>query len=370
MRIVWEGNCDISGFGRAGVDYIKALVKLQGESIKVIDRSMPTMRQVKLPIDLKNIRIKSVARDDIHIQHVTPRDFRKSEAHINIGYTTFESPLILPEWVENLDLLDGIIVPSEFNRNILIDAGLSKNKVFVVPHIVKYVELDPDKIKPFVIRNRKKFAFLAILDFTYRKGWDVLLEAFWKEFKPDEDVCLILKAYHRSFGKADRNTVEEHVLDMKNKLKLTNVASTLVYNWPLHDALLPSLYRTAQCYVFPTRGEGFSLTCAEAMALEVPVIATHFGGHLDYMDFSNSNLIRNTGLRTMTNEQLLLSPQYESLPLAQPSVEHLRELMRSVYVHYDDAMDKAKKARNDVAKFSEIKIGVQMLDTIERIAYR
>lgn len=369
-RIVWRGNFDLSGFGRAAIDYVAALKKLNVD-VKVVDTSIPRLRLVNLPLNVEQLEISKHKESDILIQHAPPFDFKSTDAAINIGYTTFESPRIPELWVEKIALLDGLMVPSSWNKKILIEAGVPATKVHVVPHIVNYVELDVGAIKPFMIRNKKKFSFLSIIDFNYRKGWDALLEAYWTEFRKDEDVSLILKTYHRGFGKNDRERVEEYINDFRKSLKLEEIPHTAIYNWPLHDSLLPSLYRTCNAYVFPTRGEGFSLTCAEALALEVPVIVTDYGGHTDYVNYSNSTLIKYKGLEPLSDDKLGLSPQYKGLPLAEPSIEHLRYSMRQVYIYYDEMKEKAKKGRIDVkSKFSQMQVGETLLDTIERIAHR
>lgn len=370
MRIVWRGNFDLTGFGKASISSVSALKKI-GVDIKVINTSGQSLRLVKLPLNVKQLEIKAPKNDDILIQHVPPSDFQKTDAAVHIGYTTFESPKILDPWVEKMALLDAIFVPSKWNKDILIDHGVNENRISVIPYIVNMASIDPSRIDPLIIKNKKKFSFLSVIDFTYRKGWDLLLQAFWTEFRPDEDVSLILKTYHNSFAKDDRAKVSKYIQDLKNQLKLKEIPQTLIYDWPIHDNLLPSFYKSCNAYVFPSRGEGFSLTCAEAMALELPVIATHFGGHTDYMNYTNSTLVKYVGFSTMTKEQLDLSPQYETLPLAQPSLPHLRECMRKVYVHYDECLDKAKKGRQDIIdNFSEIKVGVNLLEAIERVAHQ
>ena len=46
---------------------------------------------------------------------------------------------------------------------------------------------------------------------------------------------------------------------------------------------LAGLIRAFDCYVSPHRVESFGLTVAEAMALGVPVIATDYGGTVDFV---------------------------------------------------------------------------------------
>jgi glycosyltransferase involved in cell wall biosynthesis len=49
--------------------------------------------------------------------------------------------------------------------------------------------------------------------------------------------------------------------------------------------------RSLDAYVSLHRAEGFGLTCAEAMAMGLPVIATGYSGNLEFMDESNSLLV-------------------------------------------------------------------------------
>jgi len=53
-------------------------------------------------------------------------------------------------------------------------------------------------------------------------------------------------------------------------------------NLPIQE--LVKLYHSAHCFVFPTRGEGFGLTRAEAMATGLPCIATNFSGLTDFFN--------------------------------------------------------------------------------------
>ena len=54
---------------------------------------------------------------------------------------------------------------------------------------------------------------------------------------------------------------------------------------------MPALYRAADCFVLPTRGEGFGRPLLEAMAAGVPVIATRWGGHTDFLDDQHAYLV-------------------------------------------------------------------------------
>jgi glycosyltransferase involved in cell wall biosynthesis len=46
---------------------------------------------------------------------------------------------------------------------------------------------------------------------------------------------------------------------------------------------LARLYRAADAFVLPTRGEGWGRPLLEAMVMGVPVIATNWSGHTEFM---------------------------------------------------------------------------------------
>ena len=48
-------------------------------------------------------------------------------------------------------------------------------------------------------KEGKRFEFLSIFKWEYRKGWDILISAYWNAFKPTDDVVLRLRTYVPSF---------------------------------------------------------------------------------------------------------------------------------------------------------------------------
>jgi hypothetical protein len=50
-----------------------------------------------------------------------------------------------------------------------------------------------------VCKKGMKFEFLSIFKWEYRKGWDLLLNAYWTAFKPSDNVVLRLRTYVPSF---------------------------------------------------------------------------------------------------------------------------------------------------------------------------
>ena len=96
------------------------------------------------------------------------------------------------------------------------------------------------------------------------------------------------------------------------------------------------LIQRCESFVLPTRGEGWGLPIVEAMAMGKPVIATgDHSGPTAYMTEENSYRLKSVGVEKQTGFSV-------------PSVEHLRELMRHVFSHRDEATVKGLRARHDV----------------------
>ena len=88
-----------------------------------------------------------------------------------------------------------------------------------------------------------------------------------------------------------------------------------------------SLMDACDAYVSLHRSEGLGLTMAEAMLMGKPVIATNFSGNVDFMDDSNSLLVRHELVKLGKP----IPPYDADLEWAEPSVEHAAQLMRRVY---------------------------------------
>ena len=121
---------------------------------------------------------------------------------------------------------------------------------------------------------------------------------------------------------------------------------------------LASLYRAANAVVLPSRAECFSLTVLEAAACKVPVITTDYGGHLDFLNADNSYLI-DYKLRQAPQEAQYWHYDKNAL-IAEPSVEHLKQLMREIKNNYATATAKAEQAYLDVQHLHWSKIADQI----------
>jgi len=75
---------------------------------------------------------------------------------------------------------------------------------------------------------------------------------------------------------------------------------------PLAD--MPRLYKGADCFVLPSRGEGWGRPHIEAMSMGLPAIATNWSGNTEFMLEDNSYLIPINGLEPVPNGAFQVRP--------------------------------------------------------------
>jgi glycosyltransferase involved in cell wall biosynthesis len=118
--------------------------------------------------------------------------------------------------------------------------------------------------------QREIFTFLNYEAFTIRKGWHELFQAWQLAFTEDEPVKIIFKTIASTM-----NMKTPYMGEYKN-VEVVNEAYT--------QEQLFELLKRADCFVYPSRGEGFGIPPLEAMATGLPVIAPNAHGVSEYFN--------------------------------------------------------------------------------------
>jgi len=274
---------------------------------------------------------------DVHVRHQWPPKFiPPSEGHWVI-IQPWEYGSIPREWVSHiLASVDEVWVPSNFVRDCYIQSGIPSNRVFVVPNGVDIQMFNPNN-PSYKLKTKKKFKFLFVGGTIGRKGIDILLNVYTKNFSIADDVCLVIKDMGgQSFYKGQ--TAKEII----NKIQSEPGAPEIEYfEHTLSSRKLASLYRACDCLVHPYRGEGFGLPIAEAMASGCPVIVTGYGAALDFcpddITYLSPAKVVNLAEKRIGEMETVDFPW-----LAEPDKEGLAMLMKYVVAHPEEAAAKGK----------------------------
>ena len=260
-------------------------------------------------------------------------------------YTLFETDRCPGPWVHALRSMDRVLVFSDFNRMAWGQTGLEADRVGALPPAVDSFVYTPDGPR-VTITNAKGFVLLLSGDYTERKNFEAVIEAYVKEFHAAEPVTLVIKAHYGGFAKRHRRDVRDRIATVAARFaRAGDVPRILFWGDKVSDWTMAALYRSVDAFVLTSRGEGLGLQYLEAMASGVPVIAADWGAQADYLDATNALLVKSS-LKVIDDPNYILKcPQALNSQWCHVSIDDLRDALRSVVTRYPEAQAKAQRAR-------------------------
>lgn len=181
-----------------------------------------------------------------------------------VGYTMHEATVVPAEYVEPInDTAELCVVPCQWCADTFRESGVT------TPITVVRWGIDPKDYYPLDRSDHVgPFTFLWSGTPDFRKGWDLAYRAFLNAFgNKNRDVRLIM--HFRELPPGVGGFGDENVEVIEG-----------LFDRPELRAML----QEADCYLFPSRGEGWGLPPREAAATGLPVIATNYGGLAEEID--------------------------------------------------------------------------------------
>lgn len=260
-----------------------------------------------------------------------------------IGSIVVEGNILSKRQRMGVGSMDCVTVPSTFCRTTFLKSGYPRKKTFLVPY-----PLDSSRWNTTVIpstRSDGRFRFLFMNTWYERKGWDVLLKAWWDEFSSSDPVELVVKTYRDSNRP---KTAEEIIAVTASRMgvKRSKKAPITIIDNQMHDEQLPGFMKSFDALVSPHRSEGFGMNPWYAMALGVPVICTDYGGVTDFAKDDTAWMIPSMGFSNPSVEDTKMFPDFEGIEWAEPDGIALRRIMREVFM---DGSARRQRASNGAA---------------------
>jgi glycosyltransferase involved in cell wall biosynthesis len=344
--VVWLGALrEPSGYADEARSYLLALEDAGLEPVArepgwVIGDAQISGRQAAA---VEKALARKATGEYVVVHHVVPHPSQSSHDGVpNVARTMFETDRLPSAFKSRLIEVDEIWVPAAFNLDTFARGGIPEHRLRVLPETIDFELFTPGTVEPWPLRRPRSFSFLTNFDFTDRKGWDVLLDAWARAFGPDEDVCLVLKCLSQHGASVDsiRSRIDAH---LAGRVTAPVVVETEVL--PL--AAMPRLYAAADAYVMASRGEGWGRPYMEAMAMGLPTIGSRWSGNLEFMHDGNSWLVDGKLVNVPDNAQSH-TPLYRGHRWFDPDVEALAAAMREVAAGGDAVQSRAASARAEL----------------------
>jgi glycosyltransferase involved in cell wall biosynthesis len=228
-------------------------------------------------------RSREVPYPHVVIRQMWPPRLVDSPGALTCEYFGWEESRIPQPIVGDFNrYLDGIGVMSHFVKEVLRDSGVD------VPIEVVWNGVDPHDPGAVAdapeLEKLRSYRFLHISSAFPRKGVDVLLDAYHSAFDGSDDVSLILKTFPNP-----HNTVADLLASLR--ARHPNPPDVRWIDRDMDARTIQGLFNLSSCYVHPSRGEGFGLPVAEAMAAGVPVISVAYSGLSDFVSNETASTI-------------------------------------------------------------------------------
>jgi len=239
---------------------------------------------------------------DYTFQVQLPDEWNVFLGNYNVGITAgVETNKCNPSWVDCINRMDMVIVPSEFTKTCFMDTGRITTKVEVLPeHFPETYLLDnagqgssaKDRLDLQLADTHTNFLFVG--QFTGnnvdndRKNIPFTIKWLSECLANREGTGVVLKLNSGASTELDKQNVKKIVTDILREVRPPNQIwpkFTLVHGH-LTDAEMLDLYKhpKVKAMVSLTHGEGYGLPLLEQAVCGKPVIATNWSGHTEFLN--------------------------------------------------------------------------------------
>lgn len=368
IRLRYVSACrDTSGYAAAARDYITALLDSQQVDLSL---KIASFEQTKVKHEAFENRIASLLdksnQVDIQITHLTPENFPACRAPgvYNIAYTAWETELLPKGWVELLNSMDEVWVPSEWNKEIFQENGVQV-PITVIPHVVCGPMKASEGSLDFPAIKDGGYMFYSIFQWIERKNPRQLLTAYFTEFTPEDNVYLLLKTYRLNCSNSEKQAVRGDIENIKKSLSLGYYPPVIFFGDLLTKEQVGAIHGRGDCYVSLQRGEGFGIPLAEAMSHGKPVITTKYGGCLQFMNDDNSFLVP---ARRAPVQGMIFRNYNGHMVWGDPDTMEARRFMRYCYENRNKAKETGERAAQEIASnYNAEAIANQMINRLREI---
>lgn len=229
---------------------------------------------------------------DVTVQVQLPNEWDPTLGKFNVGVTAaVETDKCNPMWTSvHCEKMDMVIVPSKHTKNALVNSGKTNTPINVVPEsfydevVSEGADLDLELSTDF------NFLTVGVLTgqnpYTDRKNLFFLIKWFVEAFRGNKDVGLIIKTSCGRDTTIDKRMTKNILKKVLGEIGRQDSPKIYLLHGPMSREEMTGLYKhdAVKAFVSCTRGEGFGLPFLEAAAADLPVIATNWSAHTEFLN--------------------------------------------------------------------------------------
>ena len=188
---------------------------------------------------------------------------------IKIAYSFWQSNRIPEEWVKPLnEKFDAVVIACPFLVKVYKDSGI-KIPIFLLPN---GIYIDEFLNEPITEKAKTPFTFGCSATLLDKKNIYKLVVAFSNKFGNNKNFKLKLHSRSNFGFKEERSRILEF-------LSINNISNVEIMEKMLSQGEYLNFMKSLDCYVLISKGEGFSVTPREAIALGIPTIVSNNTAH-------------------------------------------------------------------------------------------
>lgn len=272
--------------------------------------------------------------------------------------TMFETDSLPEGWAPIVARFDRVWVPGAFNLETFARAGVPEHKLRRLAPTLDFATLASGRDDPLELPAAARgVRFLSVFDFSERKAWHELLDAWADAFGPLDDVSLVLKCGNLVMGVTDARARIDRYLGERRTAPVVLLEDTL------STTAIAGLYHACDAFVLASRGEGWGRPLMEAMAVGLPTIGSGWGGNLEFMSADNALLVGGRVVAVRPGE--LVFERYAGQRWFAPDRDELAAALRTVAADGAEVRRRAARGAREIAeRFSHERVVARLEELV------
>ena len=345
-----------SPIGNASRKYIQSLdLTTNNIAIRPFYNLLKAYPESRINSSLLALENKSIDKYDVVIQHAYPHQLcYNSKFKQNIAILHPECFNYGLDYLNYIDQMDTIIVPSEFSRRSLVGCGIDQNKVYVVPVPLDTIEIDSFKSALPEKKELKynKYTFYVMDDFLIKSNIEIVILSFLILSSKYKSIELIIKR-ERSHNFSDE-TIKEIINNIYSMFpRENNESMPLIISGDTEYSKILDIHNNANCLIDISSGKSFGYSVLEAMTFNNNIICLNDTAQSELIEDGCGFMVDSENTNCLDDNKMFFMYNTVRQVWSKPILNDLINTMEKVILESDvNKKNRIKVQDNKVKLFS------------------